>query len=291
MSISRRQSGESRRNSNAPHSAAASQDDAASARSGDAHINDEPAEEEHTVMGGVFDGIASALGFGSSRVDDEEEGATGGRSRRSFSSHRSRSRPLLGRRSSSRSQAHSEAVSTEDGGPLSDGDDNWGYSSNEDFDSDRSSTLSRRSFDSDNNDLLPPSSRPHSPSSPSIMPLQSSDPVFQGHQGETQKSSTEGPRQFASTEGSKSKQVIILPDEDLSILFIGYATLAWKEFLWWIGCLLSAGILGLVGRWVPRLWVGWVGLETEFVDEKRNQWILVEVSVSSSSSLVRVLPY
>jgi len=109
------------------------------------------------------------------------------------------------------------------------------------------------------------------------MPLQLIDEVFQpGH--ETQRSATELPKEFAATEGSKSKQIITLPDEDLSILFVGYATVAWKEFVWWIGCFLSVGILGLIGRWVPRTWVGWVGVETEFGDEKRNQWVLVEVS-------------
>jgi hypothetical protein len=83
---------------------------------------------------------------------------------------------------------------------------------------------------------------------------------------------------FPSTAGSKSKQVITLPDEDLSILFVGYATVVWKEVIWWIGCILTAGILGLIGRWVPRIWVRWVGREKDFTDEEQtNRWVLVEV--------------
>ncbi|KAL7416022.1 hypothetical protein BDY24DRAFT_337463 [Mrakia frigida] len=117
------------------------------------------------------------------------------------------------------------------------------------------------------------------------------DEVFQpGH--ETQRSATELPKEFAATEGSKSKQIIVLPDEDLSILFVGYATVAWKEFVWWIGCLLSVGILGLVGRWVPRAWVGWVGVETEFGDEKRNQWVLVETPYKDLNiQSIQTIPY
>lgn len=235
------------------------------------------AEEEQTEEG-VFGGVFRRLGFGGAKAEDEEEGAGGDRqSRRSFTSQRSRSRPFIGRRSSSRSNAPSEAVSDGDASvPPSSDDENWGYSSN---DEEGSETSDRGSFRSENNDLVPPSSRPHSPTSPSIMPLLPADHVFHNDRPIDSDDLDMTGSPFPSTAGSKSKQVITLPDEDLSILFVGYATIIWREVVWWIGCVLSAGILGLIGRWVPRIWVRWVGREKDFSDEEQsNRWILVEVT-------------
>jgi cation-transporting ATPase 13A2 len=239
---------------------------------------DEAAAEDQNEEDGLLGGVFRRLGFGASRDADEEEGGDGvsRMSRRSFTSQRSRSRPHIGRRSSSRSNAPSEAVSDGDASPPPSSDENWGYSSNDDDGG--SDTSDRGSFRSENNDLVPPSSRPHSPTSPSIMPLLPADHVFHNDRPIDSDDLDMVGSPFPSTAGSKSKQVITLPDEDLSILFVGYATVVWKEVIWWIGCILTAGILGLIGRWVPRIWVRWVGREKDFTDEEQtNRWVLVEV--------------
>lgn len=246
--------------------------------------SDDDEDEEGRRKGGVFGGIAAALGFGSSRVADEEDDPSG-QYGRSFSSQRSR--PSLRHRSSSRSHrsARSEALSD---GDLS--DDNWGYSSNEDdSDSARSVTSSQGSIRSENNDLIPlhrSNRHPESPSEPTI-PLLPQDPVFSSssahhHEVDSARNASQTGETFAFPEIASahvgSRQIISLPDEDLSILFTGYETVRWKEFVWWIGVVLSAGILGLVGRWVPGLWVRWVGKETNFAEETKGQrWLLVEV--------------
>ena len=70
----------------------------------------------------------------------------------------------------------------------------------------------------------------------------------------------------------------MLPDEDLSIRFTGYRTDPIRNFLWWTGCILSLGILGLIGRWVPKVWVKFCGKEVAFDQAKEGSWLVVEVS-------------
>ncbi|CED85070.1 ca-transporting atpase [Phaffia rhodozyma] len=265
----------------------------------DTYGSDEEAKESKRKS--VLGGIASVLGFRASKDADDEE-ALGGSSninrKRSFSSHRSHSRPSLGRkRSSNRSRAGSVALSDRDGSeiPSSDEGDNWGYSSNDqDSDSDdaRSETYSQQSYRSDNNDLVPIHRSPHSPSSQTV-PLLAEDPLFHRTPGtsdiRTAKDENTPVEPFPPVDPlSGSKQLIELPDEDLTLLFTGYETVRWKETLWWIGVLFTGGGLGLVGRWVPTLWVDWVGKETEFGLEKLGKrWVLVQTPFKD----INIIPF
>jgi cation-transporting ATPase 13A3/4/5 len=86
------------------------------------------------------------------------------------------------------------------------------------------------------------------------------------------------PKDFASTT-VPSRQTILLPDEDLSIRFTCYRTDPFRNLLWWLGCIFTFGILGLVGRWVPRTWVRFCGKETAFDEAKEGSWLVVEVSL------------
>jgi cation-transporting ATPase 13A3/4/5 len=85
------------------------------------------------------------------------------------------------------------------------------------------------------------------------------------------------PKDFPSST-VPSRQTILLPDEDLSIRFIGYRTDPFRNILWWIGCFLTFGILGLIGRWVPNVWVKFCGKEVAFDEAKEGSWLVVEVS-------------
>jgi len=115
---------------------------------------------------------------------------------------------------------------------------------------------------------LPPQSRPTSPSLP-LVPA-TGDGIF----GEP--SRNEEPKDFASV-SVPSRQTILLPDEDLSIRFTCYRTDPLRNSFWWLGCILSIGGLGLLGRWVPSVWVRFCGKETAFDEAKEGSWLVVEV--------------
>lgn len=66
-----------------------------------------------------------------------------------------------------------------------------------------------------------------------------------------------------------SRQTIYIPDEDLTILFIGWGESAIKASLWYIGCFLSLGILWLLGRWIPDWYLRGRGRETSLEKAQR----------------------
>jgi cation-transporting ATPase 13A2 len=205
---------------------------------------------------GLLPRIASAFGFHQNREDDDEEA---GNRRRGSRSVRSASR----RGSSVSRRASTDAPSSEE---------NWGYSSNEEDTYSESSdrTHDDGSFHSSLADdtSLPPQSRPSSP-----IPLLPSDGIF----GDPSAPNDSIQLDHFNDVSSASKQTILLPDEDLTIRFRGYVTDKLKSFIWLVGCILSLGILGLVGRWIPQFWVRWCGRETDFEQSGDNGWLVVEV--------------
>jgi cation-transporting ATPase 13A3/4/5 len=76
--------------------------------------------------------------------------------------------------------------------------------------------------------------------------------------------------------GPPSRQAIHIADEDTTIRFIGYEAVRWRTWLWNLGCVLSLGILALLGHWFPRLWLRWVAREQAFIDS-HNGFVVVEV--------------
>lgn len=69
-------------------------------------------------------------------------------------------------------------------------------------------------------------------------------------------------------------QSIYIPDEDLPLRFVGLSLSKVKLVLWGVGCVMSFGILWLLGRWLPRLWLRTVGKPGEF---DQASYIVVEV--------------
>ncbi|KAL7423997.1 hypothetical protein Q5752_001582 [Cryptotrichosporon argae] len=175
-----------------------------------------------------------------------------------------------GRPSRSRSRRGSaDSVSARSVSPVS-SDDGWGYDDEDD-------ELESRSGQGDleegyssslaDDTSLPPQSRPQSPHLP-LVPV-AGDGIF----GDARHG--EEPKEFGST-AVPSRQTILLPDEDLSIRFIGYQTDPVWNVLWWLGCIVTLGALGLVGRWSPKLWVRFCGKETSFDDASDGAWLVVE---------------
>ena len=217
------------------------------------------------ARGSVFENIANIFGRGVPQTESPT------RSRRpSMSSRTSRSR-LLRRHGRSRSDVGSDyAVSyvSED-----DGEERWGYSSNEedsDSETEEMDVASIMSLAHSESDLEIAS---HPPSPGPTLPLLSGDPIF-GSEARIEMGGLEPLPPPPS--GPPSRQTLYIADEDAHIRVIGYEPIPWKQRLWWLSCICTFGILGLLGRWFPRLWLRWVTRERAFVAIK-NGFVVVEV--------------
>ncbi|OBZ67235.1 hypothetical protein A0H81_12899 [Grifola frondosa] len=205
----------------------------------------------------VFDNIASMFGRHASVTESPT------RSRRpSTSSRTSRSR-LLRRQSSSRSDAGSDyAIETED-----EGDERWGYSSGEE---DTASEEHETDVASMAPSELEYGSYPPSPG-PSL-PLMSGDPIFGS---EARIDINELELLSPPPPGPPSRQTLYVVDEDAHIRMIGCEPIRWRLWLWRLCCVLSFGVLALLGQWFPRMWLRWVTHEKALVDIK-NGFVVVE---------------
>lgn len=206
--------------------------------------------------------IASYIGF---RQEPEEEDDYGHVHGQGHGRRRSRSRDRSHDGSYASSRAETASI-------RSTSEESWGYNDDDtDSDSDRPEGEEGYTSSLADDTSLPPQSRPGSPHLP-LIPA-SSDAVF----GEMGRGTEEEPKDFASV-SVPSRQTILLPDEDLSIRFTGYRTDPVRNVLWWIGCFLTLGGLGLIGRWIPSVWVRFCGKETSFDEAREGSWIVVEVS-------------
>jgi cation-transporting ATPase 13A3/4/5 len=213
--------------------------------------------------------IASYMGFGHGDNEDEETGRRGRRVSGSRSPRRS-----FGTSAPSRSRSRSRSRESSEG---------WGYRES-DVDtysdvSDRASGEEGYTSSLADDTSLPPQSRPGSPTLP-LVP-NGGDGIF----GDSGRGGEFEPKDFPEAT-IPSRQTILLPDEDLSIRFTGYRTDPFRNFLWWIGCFLTLGALGLLGRWVPSVWVKFCGKEVAFEDAKEGSWLVVEVSSPSEIPFV-----
>ena len=217
---------------------------------------------------GVFENIASIFGRGAPAPMDSPP-----RSRRaSLSSRASRSR-LLRRHSSRRSVASSDyAVDDE----TSDGsEERWGYSSNEEDEDSEDGGADIASLAPSMGSDMHFGSSPPSPGP--TLPFLSGDPVF-GTEARIEMGELEPLPPPPS--GPPSRQTLYIADEDAHIRMIGYEPVAWKQWAWWTCCVCTFGVLGLLGRWFPRLWLRWVTQERAFILMKRG-FVVVEVRLPS----------
>jgi cation-transporting ATPase 13A3/4/5 len=76
--------------------------------------------------------------------------------------------------------------------------------------------------------------------------------------------------------GLPSRQSIFMPDEEMTVRFVGYQVVFWKTWYWYTGCIASAGILALIGHWFPGMWLRWTTDEKAF-KQIANGFVVVEV--------------
>ncbi|CAA7259088.1 unnamed protein product [Cyclocybe aegerita] len=223
----------------------------------------------------VFGNIANLFTRGGAQENSRER-------RRSISQRSSTSR--LSRRSDAMSE---NALDTED-----DEQERWGYSSGEE---DESEEEYQQSIDTgkDTASITPSMNYDSEPPSPmegnQSLPMLSFDPVF-GGEARIDMDTT-----FTLLDlpppGPPSRQTIYIPDEDNTVRFIGYETIRWRVWAWRTCCVLSFGILGLLGHWFPYLWLRWVAREKAFIDS-HDGFLVVESSYKAIMLLpIRSLKY
>jgi len=199
--------------------------------------------------------------------------------------------PIVGRRPStsqrssisrhSRRSRRSDAVSENALDTGDDEEERWGYSSGEEDSEDNSqhsievmldnaSITTSMEYDSE------PPSLGETGQNLSLLNL---DPVFGGE------ARIEMDTGFTLLKppppGLPSRQTIYVSDEDSTVRFVGYEIINCRVWLWRACCVLTFGILGLLGHWFPQLWLRWAARERAFI-ESHNGFLVVEVSSSWS---------
>ncbi|TIB92882.1 hypothetical protein E3Q19_01771 [Wallemia mellicola] len=163
-----------------------------------------------------------------------------------------------------------------DGSHISDTD--WGYSSNEeisdendDISSEMASSAAASLNDSESSSVA--SSRRRR--SNDFLPTGTfaPDPVF----GDTripmeisQEETINPDLEFfakSDKQGGQSRQKIYIQEEDVSLLIIGFRRSTFGHLLWSLGVVLTFGLLSLIGRWIPSLWLRLASIEAPFVSE------------------------
>lgn len=184
----------------------------------------------------------------------------------------------MSRRTSSRGSEYAVDTADED-------EERWGYSSGEeDTESEAGDNLARHASDNESAYRSVEESYPPSPSL--ALHIMSGDPIFGDEaridMGELDLLEPPPP-------GPPSRQTIYIADEDVHIRFVGYETVAVHQFLWRCCCVLSFGILGLLGHWFPRLWLRWVAQEKAF-KHMSHGFMVIEVSNSGIYDVFRNCP-
>ncbi|KAF9012429.1 P-type ATPase [Cyathus striatus] len=229
---------------------------------------------------GVFENIAHLFG----RTSTADYLTESQRNRRpSFSQ---RSSTSSHRRSRSRDAGSDYALDVDD-----DEEERWGYSSGEEYasspddmddmnDTQSISASMNEAYDSDRDQRANPADG---------LPLLNFDPVFGGE------ARIDMEMDFTLLEpppvGPPSRQTIYIADEDTTIRFVGYEAVPWRVWAWKLGCVITLGILGLLGHWFPRLWLHWVAREKAFI-EAHNGFLVIESAHRALNLIpVRTLNY
>ena len=214
----------------------------------------------------VFENIAQMFGRAAPTTESPP------RSRRPSLSSRS-SRTGVSRRGSSRRSDAGSDYALESG----DEDERWGYSSGEEYESESDGANEHRASDGESVDfrMTPEDSYPPSPGM--ALHIMTGDPIFGDEaridMGELDLLEPPPP-------GPPSRQTVFIADEDVHVRFVGYQTIPLRHFIWQVLCVLTFGILGLLGRWFPRLWLRWVAQEKAFKHMERG-FLVIEVRLRS----------
>lgn len=193
----------------------------------------------------------------------------------------------IGRRRPQTSRTSSLAPGENDGSAISDTD--WGYSSNEEIsdENDTSSEMASSAAASLNDSESSSVASSRRRRSNEFLPTGTfaADPVF----GDTripmelsQEETINPDAEFlakASHTGGQSRQRIHIQEEDVTLLITGFRRSLFGHVLWCLGVILTLGILALVGRWTPILWLRWAAIEAPFASysgDKEATFVVVE---------------
>ncbi|KAG6903012.1 hypothetical protein C0995_007445 [Termitomyces sp. Mi166 len=235
-------------------------------------IADDRQTSSPTNTAGVFGGLAHL--FGRTSTSSEIPG-------------RSRSLSRFSYASTSRRGRQSDAG---DDYALEDDDEDeverWGYSSGEeDSESDSVQSMAIIHDDASITPSMEYDSDPPSPSGGTYgIPLMATDPLFGGEARIDMEVPFEDNK--PPPPGPPSRQTVYIADEDSTIRFIGYEPIRWRVLGWRVCCVMTFGILGLLGHWFPRLWLRWVAQEKAFIDSKNGLVVIEILSLSRANGLV-----
>ncbi|CAG8707115.1 4300_t:CDS:2, partial [Acaulospora morrowiae] len=78
---------------------------------------------------------------------------------------------------------------------------------------------------------------------------------------------------FDNNSAAVSVQNIYLEEEDLNLFLTGYRFNRYGLYTYYILCVLTGGVLLLLSRWMPKLWIWLVG---NVSDMEKAEWVVVE---------------
>ncbi|KAG5353752.1 hypothetical protein C0989_002535 [Termitomyces sp. Mn162] len=218
-----------------------------------------------TNTAGVFSGLAHL--FRRTSTSSETPGCNRSLSRFSYASTSRRSR-----RSRRSDTGDHHALEDEEEDEV----ERWGYSSGEE--DSESGSIQSMAIDCDEASITPSMEYDSDPPTTSGgtygIPLMSTDPIFGGEARIDMEVPFEDHK--PPPPGPPSRQTVYIADEDCTIRFIGYEPIMWRILVWKACCIMTFGILGLLGHWFPRLWLRWVAQEKAFINSK-NGLVVIEV--------------
>jgi cation-transporting P-type ATPase 13A2 len=184
-----------------------------------------------------------------------------------------------GRRSRSRRSSLSSRTSRSRAGSVGadeQEEERWGYASGEE----------EEMSDMDEHEEVDFGSYPPSPDA--SLPMLATDAVFGRDEARIDIELDMEP--LEAHVGPPSRQDVYVHEEDSHVRFFGYETVLWRQWLWRVACVVSFGILGLLGHWFPRFWLRWVAREKAFKHIEHG-FIVIEVGVYlvNCSHVVQIL--
>ncbi|KAI8077803.1 P-type ATPase-like protein [Halteromyces radiatus] len=77
------------------------------------------------------------------------------------------------------------------------------------------------------------------------------------------------------------EQCLLLEEEDVQVMISGYRYHTLRYLMYQLGCIITLGIVWLIGRWIPTWWIKWVGQQVPLKDARwlvfKNQYNQFEI--------------
>lgn len=94
---------------------------------------------------------------------------------------------------------------------------------------------------------------------------------------------------FSIGHQSRFQQQVLLEEEDITLTFTGFQYLKSWQYLYYVACVLTGGIIFLLGRWMPQRLIAWIATPCEMSSAEA---IVIEASMQFyPAKLPNVVPY